>query len=215
VTIESFNLHLEKVLIGPLLSTANDLMLVRCRGLNDMLEYLVINGVDCFVGLKSLTIERCRGSVWQGGCVALDDLLPNLEELYLNDMDYGKAILELLGHLGSRFLRLKIIKVESCFEMEYLLSCGYFIHALPNLEVIKVRYCHRLGELFIYDSMQYIALDPVVPSLRILELESLLELRTLCKDEEIWPHLEQICVVGCYFLKKLPLPVLPTKMQKT
>jgi disease resistance protein RPS2 len=205
VTIMSCNLHSEEVLFGPLLSTANDLMIVRCRGLSDMLEDLVIKNVVCFASLKSLTIDRCSGSVWQGGCVAQYDLLPNLEELYLGRLNYGKSILELLGHLGSRFLRLKQIIVEHCSKMEYLLSCGPFIHALPNLEVLKVRYCDRLGELFIYDSMQYIALDPIVPSLRILQLFRLPKLRTLCRDEEIWPHVEQVHVFGCDLVRKLPL----------
>jgi disease resistance protein RPS2 len=170
-----------------------------------MLEDLVIKNVVCFASLKSLTIHTCSGSVWQGGCVAQDDLLPNLEELYLGRLDYGKSISELLGHLGLRFLRLKKIKVERCDEMEYLLSCGHFIHALPNLEVIKVRSCNRLGELFIYDSMQYIAPDPIVPSLRTLELAFLPKLRTLCRDEEIWPHVEQVHVLGCNLVRKLPL----------
>jgi hypothetical protein len=84
--------------------------------------------------------------------------------------------------------------VVSCSEMKYLLSCGYFIHSLPNLEVIKVRSCGKLGELFCYNSMQYITPDAVVPSLRILELERLPKLRTLFRDEEAWPLLEQVYI---------------------
>ncbi|XP_059441574.1 disease resistance protein At4g27190-like [Corylus avellana] len=205
VTIKSFNLPSEEVLIGPLFSTANDLRLDHCTGLGDMLEDLVIKSVVCFAGLKSLTIQSCSGGVWQGGCVAQHDLLPNLEELCLRRLNYGKSILEVLGHLGSRFLELKKISVEYCSKMEYLFSCGHFIHALPKLEVLKVQYCDKLGELFIYDSVQNIAPDPVVPSLRILELKCLPELRTLCQDEEIWPHLEQVHVVECNLVGKLPL----------
>jgi disease resistance protein RPS2 len=95
--------------------------------------------------------------------------------------------------------------VERCPKMEYLLPCGHFIHVLPNLEVIKVRQCQMLGELFIYDSMQYIAPDPIVPSLRILELECLPSLSTVCRDEEIWPHVEQVHVFECHRVRKLPL----------
>jgi disease resistance protein RPS2 len=106
-------------------------------------------------------------------CVSQDDLLPNLEELYL-------------GHLlGQDFLDLKKLKVDHCSKMEYLLSCGHFIHALPNLEVLEVGFCLKLGELFIYDSMQYIAPDPIVPSLRMLELDLLPKLRTLCRDKDM------------------------------
>jgi disease resistance protein RPS2 len=193
--------------IGPLLSHASSLNLDNCLGLSDMLEDLVINSVGSFAGLKSLTIESCSGSVWQGGCASHYDLLPNLEELYLRDLNYGESISELLGHLGLRFLRLKLIEVEYCSEMKYLLPCGYsyFIYALPNLEIMKVRSCDRLGELFRYNSMQYITSDPVVPSLRQLKLEWLPQLRTLCRDEETWPLLEQVHVSMCNLVRKLPL----------
>ncbi|KAE8125650.1 hypothetical protein FH972_020430 [Carpinus fangiana] len=200
VYIRRLDLRSEE-LIGPLLSTANYLILGHCLGLSDMLENLVLNSVVCFAGLKSLTIQGCSGSVWQGGCAADSDLLPNLEELYLEQLNYGKSISELFGHLRLRFLRLKLIQVLSCSQMEYLFSCG----CLPKLEVIEVRRCYRLDELFSYDSMQYMAPDPVVPSLKILELICLPELRTLCRDEEIWWHLEQVHVFKCNLVKKLPL----------
>jgi disease resistance protein RPS2 len=106
--------------IGPLLSNANSLDIHKCLGLSDMLEDLVINNVGCFANLKSLTIQSCSGSVWQGGCALHYDLLPNLEILYLRRLNYGKSISELLGHLGMRFLRLKLIEVESCSQMKYL-----------------------------------------------------------------------------------------------
>jgi disease resistance protein RPS2 len=78
--------------IGPLLSHASSLYLDNCLGLSEMLEDLVINSVGCFAGLKTLTIESCRGSVWQGGCASHYDLLPNLEELYLRDLNNVKSI---------------------------------------------------------------------------------------------------------------------------
>ena len=192
--------------IGPLLSNASSLDLCHCSGLSDTLEDLVINStVVGFAGLKSLTIRNCSSSVWRGGCAARYDLLPNLEELYLGHLDHGKSISELLGQLGLRFIKLKLIQVEYCSEMKYLIPFGYFIHVLPKLELIKVRYCDRLDELFSYDSTHHIVPNLVVPSLRILELEFLPELRTLCRDEEIWPLVENVCVFGCDLVRKLPL----------
>jgi disease resistance protein RPS2 len=162
-----------------------------------MLEDLEINSVDCFAGLKSLTIASSNGSLRPGGgCTAHFDLLPNLEELYLQDLTYLESISELVGHLGLRFLRLKLIEVTRCSQMKHLLSCCYNIHTLPKLEVIKVSFCDKLDVLFSYHSMQFIAPDPVVPSLRILELKYLPKLRTLCR-QETWPHLEQATVIKC------------------
>jgi disease resistance protein RPS2 len=212
VSIWSLDLRSEER-IGPLLSNASSLDLCHCSGLSDMLEDLVINStVVCFAGLKSLTIRNCSSSVWRGGCAAHYDLLPNLEELYLGHLDHGKSISELLGQLGLRFIKLKLIQVEYCSEMKHLLPFGYFIQSLPKLEQIKVRYCDRLGELFSYDSIQHIVPNLVVPSLRILELEFLPELRTLCRDEEIWPLVENVCVFGCDLVRSC---LLLTKMQKT
>ena len=100
------------------------------------------------------------------------DLLPNLEELTLSNLEGLESISELVAYLGLRFLSLKLIEVEYCYDKKYLLSCGDFIRTLPKLEVIKVDACKNLYELFNYDSGLTMALDPVVPNLRKLKLES-------------------------------------------
>jgi disease resistance protein RPS2 len=95
--------------------------------------------------------------------------------------------------------------VNVCSNMKYLFSCGDFIWTLPNLEVIEVMSCSELEELFNYDSGQNMALDPVVPKLRTLELEFLPKLRSLCRHKETWPCLEQVKVLQCEQLRRLPL----------
>ena len=76
--------------------------------------------------------------------------------------------------------------------MKYLISCGAFIQTLPNLEVINIRRCNNIEELFNCDSGQIMTSDPVVPNLRKLVLEQLPKLITLCRNEETWPRLEQV-----------------------
>lgn len=199
VTISGLNLSGEW--IDWLLRNASSLVLNYCLGLNQMLEGLVINSVDCYAGLKSLTIARSNSSLRpEGGCAAQFDLLPNLEELHIQDLTYLESISELVGHLGLRFRRLRVIKVTRCSQIKYLLSCGYFIHTLPRVEVIKLIFCEKLEELFSYRTMQNPTPDPVVPSLRILELNNLPKLNTLW-GHETWPHLEQVTVIKCNLLK--------------
>ena len=89
--------------------------------------------------------------------------------------------------------------------MKYLLSCGDFIQTLPNLEVIKVTDCENLEKLFNNESGQNISPDPMVPKLRILQLENLPEFETLGRHKETWPCLEQVEVRDCEGLRKLPL----------
>ncbi|XP_059442155.1 disease resistance protein At4g27190-like [Corylus avellana] len=196
--------------IGPLLKAADSLHLKKCCGLSDMVS---IDCIDYFAGLKSLSIENCSDSVWQGQKGNYDPL-PNLEELYLRNLDYGESISELLNHLGLRFPALKSLEVEGCSKMEYILSYGYFIEVLPNLKVIKVRNCDKLGDLFSYVPGKLICPDPIVPKLRILELEWLPKLRTFCRDEETWPLLEQLYVFKCNGVRKLPLTAQNAKKIK-
>jgi disease resistance protein RPS2 len=192
--------------IGGLLGNASSLVLNHCWGWNEMLEVLVINSVGCFACLKSLTIASSNSSLQpEGGCAAHYDLLPNLEELHLQDLTYLESISELVGHHGLRFLRLKLIEVTRCSQLKYLISCGHFILTLPNLEVINVSFCDKLDELFNFRSTQNMSPHPVVPSLRILELKNLPKLRTLCRHKEKWQCLEQVDVFKCNLLRKLPL----------
>ena len=191
---------------------SNSLVLKNCSNLNLMLDDLVINTVVGFIGLKSLTIERCTimKSCPVRGLAACCDLLPNLEELTLGHLNGIKSISELFGQLGLRFLKLKSIEVRDSSEMKYLLSCGDIIQALPNLEVIKVSFCWALEELFNYDSGQNMASDPVVPKLQTLQLEDLFSLRTLGRHEEIWPCLEEVTVFRCNCLRRLPFTIQNT-----
>ncbi|KAJ0045610.1 hypothetical protein Pint_04267 [Pistacia integerrima] len=141
----------------------------------------------------------------EGGCAAHYDLLPNLEELHLHDLTYLESISGLVGHLGLRFLRLKSLDVTHCPRLKYLLAYGSFILDLPNLEQIKVNFCENLVELFHYYSEQSFTPEPVVPKLRTLELKYLPKLRNLCRQDESWQSLEEVDVIKCNLLGKLPL----------
>jgi disease resistance protein RPS2 len=192
--------------IGQLCSIAKSMVLAHCEGLDGKIIDLGINRI-CH-GLKSFELYSMkfnRSSRPNGGLAAHCDLLPNLEKLTLFRLEGLESISDLLGYPGLRFLRLKSVKVDQCYNMKYLFSCGDFIQTLPNLEVIEVWRCRELEELFNYDSGQNMALDPVVPKLRTLELENLPKLRSLCRHEETWPCLEQVDVRKCEQLRRLPL----------
>ncbi|KAK0600094.1 hypothetical protein LWI29_011540 [Acer saccharum] len=204
VTISGLNLSGEW--IDWFLSNATSLVLNHCWGLNQMLETLVIDSIDCFTSLKSLTIASSNSYLRpDGGCTAHVDLLPNLEELHLHDLTYLESISELVGHLGLRFCRLKLIEVTRCSRLKYVLSYGSLILSLPNLEEIKVSFCDNLVQLFNYCSEQDFNQEPVVPNLRNLELKNLPKLRSLCRYEECWQHLEQVEVIKSNLLTKMPL----------
>uniref|UniRef100_A0A2N9FBV4 AAA+ ATPase domain-containing protein n=1 Tax=Fagus sylvatica TaxID=28930 RepID=A0A2N9FBV4_FAGSY len=199
------NVDISQGSVGQLWGIAKSLKFVNCEGLNEKIIDLGINSVGYFADLKSLEICIARFDRRNGGVAAQCDLLPNLEELTLSNLEGLESISELVAYLGLRFLSLKLIEVEYCYDMKYLLSCGDFIRTLPKLEVIKVDACNNLYELFNYDSGLTMALDPVVPNLRKLKLKSLPKLRTLCRNKETWLCLQQVEVLECDRLKRLPL----------
>lgn len=204
VTISGIDLSGEW--IGWLLTNASSLILNSCWGLDQMLETLVINSVGAFANLKSLTIAGSSSSLRPiGGCAAHDDLLPNLEELHLHDLAYLGNISQLVGYLGLRFSKLRLMEVTQCPRLKYLLTYGSFILALPNLQEIKVSFCDNLVELFCYYSELNFTPETVVPNLWNLELKNLPKLRTICRQKESWQCLEQVKVIKCNLLRELPL----------
>ncbi|KAI9185450.1 hypothetical protein LWI28_007336 [Acer negundo] len=206
--------------IGWLLTNASSMELNNCSGLNLMLEKLVISSIGTYTGLKSLTITK-SSSIFRpgGGCAAHDDLLPYLEELRLQELIKLGSISELVGFLGLRFSRLKLIEVSRCDGLEYLLTCGDFIKSLPNLETIEVRFCESLVELFNFPSRENFVPEPVVPNLRTLKLDYLPRLETLSRQDESGIHskfiscvyhmkaIEQVQVDKCDNLRELPLSI--------
>uniref|UniRef100_A0A7N2N248 AAA+ ATPase domain-containing protein n=1 Tax=Quercus lobata TaxID=97700 RepID=A0A7N2N248_QUELO len=176
-SIRNLNLSLSQEWIGWFWDNSSSLQLEQCIGLVEMLEDFIESDAS-FAGLKSLSITKCPTSL---------------------------GISEPAGHLALRFHSLRSIKVEFCHQMKYLLSCGDFIQTLPNLEVINVTNCENLEKLFNNESGQNISPDPMVPKLRILQLEYLPKFKTLCRHEETWPCLEQVVVWRCKGVRRLPL----------
>ena len=203
--VEIHDVDISEESFRQLCTIAESLIFFQCQGLHEKFLDLDIKSI-CH-GLKSLEFYSMEFySLEPNGEMASDyDLLPNLEKLKFNYLDGLESISELLGYLGLRFRSLKSIDVSYCHNMKYLLSCGDFIQTLPNLEVIMVRSCSELEELFNYDSRQNMALDPIVPKLRTLELKFLPKLRSLCRHKETWPCLEQVKVWQCEQLRRLPL----------
>ncbi|KAK0598852.1 hypothetical protein LWI29_000032 [Acer saccharum] len=213
-------LQLSGECIGWLLTNASSVQLNNCSGLNHMLETLVIRSIGSYTGLKFLTIIKSSSSLRpDGGCAAHDDLLPNLEELRLYDLTKIESISELVGFLGLRFSRLKLIDVSRCDGLEYLLTCGDFIISLPKLETIQVSSCKSLVELLNFPLQKNFVPEPVVPNLRTLKLVNLPRLETLSRQDVSGLHskfisrvyhmkaIEQVEVFTCGNLRKLPLTI--------
>ncbi|KAL5804266.1 hypothetical protein ACOSQ3_031066 [Xanthoceras sorbifolium] len=102
-------------------------------------------------------------------------------------------------------MEVKTLEVTHCPNLHHVLSYGDSGFNTETLEEIKVSFCYNLEELVQYVPRQRETPVSVVPKLRIIELKNLVSLTTICKQQESWPSLEQLEVINCNALWKLPL----------
>ncbi|KAL2476237.1 Disease resistance protein [Abeliophyllum distichum] len=203
-------LSLSQEWIGWLLYNAASLQICFCGGLDQMFEKLAINSTNlgCFAGLRSLNISYSHSTLkpTPGGCIATVDLVPNLEEIYLHSLSKLESISDFGDFLGLRFSRLRIIDIFSCPQLKHLFSVEGTGRTLVKLEEIRIESCEMLKELFEYPkSGQHLDTGLVAPNLQVLKLKNLPSLETLCRRNESWQHMQQLELLNCNLLRKLPL----------
>ncbi|THG02381.1 hypothetical protein TEA_030013 [Camellia sinensis var. sinensis] len=202
--------------VTQLLENASNLTLDYCQNLEEIPAGLA-NKCYCFIGLKSLTITDYHGDILPAreSCDDQFDLLPNLQELVLNEVSSLRSISELAHLLELRLSKLRKISLSYCSSLEYLVSSS---GTLKNLEEVTVSYCRKFAELFENasssesfedlpehaTSSQTLVPSCIVPNLRIMKLKNLPELTTLCGQHQSWQHLEILEVINCNQIKKLP-----------
>ncbi|KAG5588947.1 hypothetical protein H5410_039461 [Solanum commersonii] len=167
--------------VSGMLQFASHLYLEEFMGLRKLFAY------NSFDGLKSLHIESCScdfGSAEEGSGHQIDPL-PNLEHLSLVYVDNLKSVSD-FGHL--RFSKLRRLDINICDSLTCLFNVGGGF-AVP-LEEITISYCE---ELLKSNSR-----------VRKLVLRYLPKLGTL---GEPWEHLEELKVISCNEIRKLPLSI--------
>lgn len=96
--------------------------------------------------------------------------------------------------------RLRVMQASKYFLGEqHLFPCSSFVKP-ENLEEIKLNDCRILT---VFDDSG--SISKVLPKLRSLEFNNLLNLVTFCKCKMSWPSIERIEVSNCPNLMKLPL----------
>ncbi|XP_031117876.1 disease resistance protein At4g27190-like isoform X2 [Ipomoea triloba] len=191
--------------IGWLLVHAFCCEIRHCKGVHLMLHNMVRSGP--FLNLKRLVIGGCCISVKPSsqGCVSITqcDLLPNLEELYLNKLTELESISDLSNFLGRlSFTKLRSICVFDCYQLENLFAMDGTLQELAKLKSITIRRCKKLSQVF-----KNASTNNFVPMLKSLHLDRLPELEEICKADESWNSLKQLSVRECSMLVKLPLSV--------
>ncbi|XP_006358336.1 disease resistance protein At4g27190-like [Solanum tuberosum] len=189
--------------LSSMLQFASHLQLVACMGLSK----LIAN--QCFNGLKSLYIINCRcdfGPVEEGS--GKIDPLPNLEYLSFYYVDHLKSVSDFGHFLGLRFSKLRKLDVFGCDNLTCLFNVGGAFSVPRHLEEISLSGCDHLTELLAqFVSSQTTLVSAEIPRVRKLSLENLPKLATFGEAQSMWEHLEELKVVGCNGIRKLPLSI--------
>ncbi|KAM3356867.1 disease resistance protein like [Capsicum galapagoense] len=195
--------------LSGMLQFASDLYLDKCMGLRKLIAY------NAFNGLKLLDIKGCSCSFGpvEGGSGQFDPL-PNLEHLVLSFVENLKSVSDFGQYLGLRFSKLRQLDIDICESLTCLFNDGGSCSVPKHLEDITIRCCTDLVDLFVQcsSSDQATLINSEIPRVRKLKLAYLPGLGgTLGEPQSMWEHLEELMVIGCYGLRKLPLSIQTSK----
>ncbi|XP_009774526.1 disease resistance protein At4g27190-like [Nicotiana sylvestris] len=190
--------------LSGMLQFASLLYLKNCNGLSKLIGYN-----NNFDGLKSLHISGCHcyfKPMEEGN--GQFDPLPNLESLRLYKIFNLMSVSD-FGHLlGLRFTKLRQLDVYACTNLTCLFIGGGAFSVPKHLEEIDIILCPKLVELFEQcDSL----FNSEFARVRKLRLKELPQLETLGKPLSMWEHLEELSLINCNQIRKLPLFIQTSK----
>ncbi|XP_054780674.1 probable disease resistance protein At4g27220 isoform X2 [Prosopis cineraria] len=98
---------------------------------------------------------------------------PKLEEMIVNDMKNLKRAWH------YQFGRLKILEVNKCDKLETMFPSGYMLEALRNLEILRVRDCVSVEEIFQLTAADGMHTQEVTAQLKNLEISGLPKMKRI------------------------------------
>ncbi|XP_006358393.1 disease resistance protein At4g27190-like [Solanum tuberosum] len=205
ICLTGFDIFKSKVWLSSMLQFASDLYLEECMGLT---EFIRNNSFD---GLKSLYIFGCSYDFGPSieGSGQFDDPMPNLEYLRFYSVDNLKSVSDFGHFLGLRFSKLRKLDISHCRNLTCLFNVGGAFSVPRHLEEITLSYCFKLTTELLAQcgSSQTTFVSSEIPRVRKLLLYSLNALRTFGEPESMWEHLEELEVISCNGIRKLPLSI--------
>ncbi|KAG5568159.1 hypothetical protein H5410_064824 [Solanum commersonii] len=204
ICLLGFDIFNNKVSLSSMLQFASHLYLERGMGL---MEFIRNNSFD---GLKSLYIKHCSCDFGPSieGSGQFDDPLPNLEILSFYSVDHLKSVSDFGHFLGLRFSKLHKLDILHCDNLTCLFNAGGAFSVPRHLEEISLFDGNHLTELLAqFGSSQMTLVSSEIPRVRKLRLDYLDALGMFGEPESMWEHLEELIVIGCNGIRKLPLSI--------
>ncbi|XP_077221988.1 disease resistance protein At4g27190-like [Tasmannia lanceolata] len=173
---------------------ADGISICACKGL--------LRGISEIAGhsltLRNLVIANCP----QVDCIIDNgDVGHNIEWMHLLLLPNLKKLIMGQGSLSLR--QLKTLSIDSCEQLSGTLFSSNLVHQLDNLKYLFIHDCDKIEEI-IEEGDNMLVLNNALPSLRLLHLEGLKGLRSLCSTRVSFTSLETMRIHGCTKLKKLP-----------
>ncbi|XP_060179925.1 disease resistance protein At4g27190-like isoform X2 [Lycium barbarum] len=189
--------------LSGMLQFASDLYLDNCMGL----KQLIAN--NSFDGLKELHIHKCscdfRPAEEGNG---IFDPLPNLKLLRLHSVYLLKSVSDFGQLLGLRFSKLRKLDIAFCASLTCLFNVGGAFSVPNHLKEITINNCKQLLGLFVQcGSSQTTLVNSEIPRVRELRLDDLPKLGTFGEPQSMWEHLEELTLMRCNGIRKLPLSI--------
>jgi len=177
-------------------------------------------------GLKSFVISECHGVEFLFTLSSFStDIVKSVETLHLY---WLKNLLALFGREGTAlqpfpsigtFSCLRVFDVFNCPSIKKLFPSG-LLPNLKHLEVIEVEFCDKMEEIIAAEEEDEggivgeernsssrstdASVEFRLPNLRLLKLRNLSELKSICSGVMICDSLQELDVVYCLKLKRLP-----------
>ncbi|KAJ9671356.1 hypothetical protein PVL29_025177 [Vitis rotundifolia] len=162
--------------------------------------------------LKVCSISNCKGVEhlwWMEDCVA------SLNNLYLRGLPDLRVLFKFRPINIVSCSSLKHLEVWSCGNLKHLFTHELVNHQLQNLQTICVSECKQMEDIIAateveeegeeIDEMNNLLL--YFPNLKRLELRNLPELKSIWKGTMTRDSLQQLVVLECPKLSRLPLSV--------
>ncbi|XP_021991277.1 disease resistance protein At4g27190 [Helianthus annuus] len=152
--------------------------------------------------LVSLTISHCNDiTCLINNEISSWEVFPNLQHLVLDHLPNLETIVEGIIPRGVFLIKMTTIQILDCPMLKGAVSYAMLRH-VKNLEKITVSGCENMS-CIIYSGEH----EETVPNLRVLEMNNMVNLRSICYGTSVCPALQRIEVSCCPELKELPLSV--------
>ncbi|PSS19422.1 Disease resistance protein [Actinidia chinensis var. chinensis] len=184
--------------VSELLAKADLFELINHRDTENLMEF-----VKSMNQVRGFQIESCNeiGTIVDGNSMMNSPILPNLEQLYINNLSMLKSIWE--GHVPCGSLcKLKTLVVSRCPMLLKIFSQGLF-QQLSGIQLLEIEDCFGIEEIIM--ESEDIGLDThVLPNLEKMKLYNMPNLRSICANESFkWKSLKELEIHGCPRLNTL------------